>query len=469
MAQQLLLEGKDPQELLERAHQDYGPHVTIVQAEKVRRGGMMGFFMRESYVLTVEVPDKPNSASKPAPAPAPRVSAASDDDQAALAAEIADVAAARREMLGQAAPAESSAAKPARASAPSPSTQVDDDHAAAARRAMASQLIPDTPASPARNFASELDALLVPEPDAPQQRAFSPVQFPAIIGEESEIVRETAVARQNHAAVQQIWPRSSDRPPAVVEHSYNELSYQDLPAYGVATHEMPREGQHSIAQLLRMGVPERMLPTFVRPQQTVSSYEVAARLAGRRARRPQPGEVLVLAGEPGQALRAATQVAFWAHVPATDVVLAGPGPSVAGHGRRVLGTVAAARVRDRVSQARAHGKPVIVALGIAPGPEGKEAAAVLQAALAADLTWAVVDAGLSDTDRQIALEGVVGGAGDVAVAAMGLAHAQSPAAVVDTPWPVAWLDGLPASPAVWAAVLDDRAAGDMSTEGPWSR
>lgn len=211
-----------------------------------------------------------------------------------------------------------------------------------------------------------------------------------------------------------------------------------------------------------------MLPDG-RAQQTVSIYDVAARLASGRARKPQAGDVLVLAGEPELALRAATQVAFWANVPATDVVLAGPGPSVAGHGRRILGAATAARVRDRVPQARAQNTPVIVALGIGPGPEGKEAAATLQAALGADLTWAVIDAGLSDSARQIALEGVVGGAGDVAVAAMGLAHAQAPAAVVDTPWPVAWLDGLPASRAVWAAVLEDHAAGGESTEGPWSR
>lgn len=457
MAQQLLLEGKDPQELLQQAHQDYGPHVSVVRAEKVRSGGVMGFFARESYVLTVEVPDNP--------APAPTASTPPSTDRAALAAEEADVAAIQRELLGHATPSPTSATSPARASAVSPAQA--QEQAAAARRAQARAPIPEEPVSPTRSFESEMDALLMPEPPVPHQRAFSPVQFPAVVSSEGEIVRETAIARQNRAAVQQIWPRSTDSPTHAVEPAYHDLTYQDGPS-SRSERELARDGELTIAQLLRLGVPVRMLPDG-RAHDTLDGYDVAARLAAKRARKPKAGDVLVLAGEAELALRAATQVAFWQGVPVTDVVLAGPGPSVTGHGRRILGAATAARVRDRAPQARAEGKPVIVALGISPGPAGKEAAATLQAALGADLTWAVIDAGLSDSDRQVALEGVVGGAGDVAVAAMGIARAQAPAAVVDTPWPVAWLDGLPASRAVWAAVLDERAADNESTEGPWSR
>lgn len=55
----LLLEGKSLTELLERVRAEHGDDVTIVAADKVRTGGIGGFFARESYALTVEVGQAP--------------------------------------------------------------------------------------------------------------------------------------------------------------------------------------------------------------------------------------------------------------------------------------------------------------------------------------------------------------------------------------------------------------------------
>ncbi|WP_028984521.1 hypothetical protein [Sporichthya polymorpha] len=60
----LLLEGKSITELLAQVRAEHGDDVTIVAAEKVRSGGVAGFFARESYALTVEVP----GPGAPAPA-----------------------------------------------------------------------------------------------------------------------------------------------------------------------------------------------------------------------------------------------------------------------------------------------------------------------------------------------------------------------------------------------------------------
>jgi len=69
----LLLEGPAIEPLLEKVWAEHGPDVTIVKAERVRVGGVAGFFAREQFEVTVEVPDTA-VATTPAP-PAPRPAA----------------------------------------------------------------------------------------------------------------------------------------------------------------------------------------------------------------------------------------------------------------------------------------------------------------------------------------------------------------------------------------------------------
>lgn len=66
MPELLLLEGEDLPRLMARVREQFGPRATIVRAERVRRGGIAGFFQREHYELTVEVPDTPRPAPRPA-------------------------------------------------------------------------------------------------------------------------------------------------------------------------------------------------------------------------------------------------------------------------------------------------------------------------------------------------------------------------------------------------------------------
>jgi hypothetical protein len=66
VGERLLLEGEDLPVLMARVRDEFGPRATIVRAERVRRGGFAGFFQREHYELTIEVPDPP---ARPAPRP----------------------------------------------------------------------------------------------------------------------------------------------------------------------------------------------------------------------------------------------------------------------------------------------------------------------------------------------------------------------------------------------------------------
>jgi len=64
----LLLEGEDLPALMARVRDELGPRATIVRAERVRTGGIAGFFSREHFELTVEVSQAPRArpASRPA-------------------------------------------------------------------------------------------------------------------------------------------------------------------------------------------------------------------------------------------------------------------------------------------------------------------------------------------------------------------------------------------------------------------
>lgn len=59
MPVRLQLEGPDLEGLLSRVNEEYGAGARIVEAEKIRRGGIGGFFAREHFEMTVEVDDDP--------------------------------------------------------------------------------------------------------------------------------------------------------------------------------------------------------------------------------------------------------------------------------------------------------------------------------------------------------------------------------------------------------------------------
>ena len=56
MTTTLLLEGDDLEALLERAHAEGGPDARIVRAEKIRHGGVLGFFAKERFEVALEIP-----------------------------------------------------------------------------------------------------------------------------------------------------------------------------------------------------------------------------------------------------------------------------------------------------------------------------------------------------------------------------------------------------------------------------
>lgn len=86
MPTRLLLEGSDIESLLTRVRTEHGSTARIVSADKVRSGGVAGFFAKERFEVAVEVSDAdgdpqtpgipaPRALGAAAPAPAPRAMA----------------------------------------------------------------------------------------------------------------------------------------------------------------------------------------------------------------------------------------------------------------------------------------------------------------------------------------------------------------------------------------------------------
>ncbi|GGK18020.1 hypothetical protein GCM10010124_08220 [Pilimelia terevasa] len=136
MPTRVLLEGPAIEPLLAQVREEYGPTARIISADKVRRGGLGGFFAREHYELSVEI-DAPveGAAAPPAGTAAPAAAAP------AAAAEPMDLLAlveSRQDALGAPEP-----------TVPAPATARGRRRAARAAAALTAGPHGDTAAAPA--------------------------------------------------------------------------------------------------------------------------------------------------------------------------------------------------------------------------------------------------------------------------------------------------------------------------------
>ncbi len=503
MPQQLHLEGPDPHELLVRAREQYGPHVAVVRAERVRSGGVLGFFAREMYELTLEVPDAALAIEGEAPGPRPAVQPRGPlgdirNLPPEVAAEIADAEALRAEMLAGSTQSTRVPAPevPAQTQAPAASSadafqRALDDVAEMLGERIASRgvdpltgsvVVPDVATPDLEPDADQFGGTLPDAGGAPSSppraghgsRPFTPMAFPAADpaavvlpsnpepawtrrGEQVvEITLATQVEVDEPAPL--VIPQLEPSPPSPAEALEVPEPNVVLHRWGVQADLVGAvEVGPTAAELLALGVPPRLLGERVSLAERVPLLDMIARLGAPTQRRLEPGELLVVAGEPGRALAVARQVSSWMGLEAESVVLAGECEAIRGHGRRVRTEAAARALRGRAEGLAAEGVPLVVALGVGPGRRGAIEAAPLLAAARADTAWFAVDAAEA-RGVTAAMEPLAVGAHLDGIAAVGVGRSQAPASLLDAELPVAWMDGLPASPTVWGALLAERVA-----------
>lgn len=468
MPRQLLLEGPNLEALIVRARTEYGADCRIVKAEKVRSGGFLGFFARERFELTVEVSEAAAGGANPGGSRqvsgqlAGQITAAMSVQDAALAQEIADAQAAREAMLAEtlATPTEA-VTRPVESTDMAEFDRLVMSLAEEAAREIASvDFVPAVfPAAHAVQEATETvsgyrdNATTSREAPRPQGRLGHPSSYGTFgrgIGDAS--------AGEDEAARQADGP-TGEGTPEPLDLGATQADGVVLHRWGVFTDVATAVSTScTVPALLALGVPRRYVERFESLDTPVPLLEVVAQFGVPPVRRPEPGDLVVIAGPAEQAVVVATQVAAWMGMPATSVVLAGQIDAIRGHGRRIRTEAEAAAARRRADKAAAVGEPLIVALGIAPGKRGAAAAAPMLAAFDADTAWAVVDATKRAAVQEPALA-LLSSRGRIdALAAIGTAEAQAPGALLNASLPVAWLDGLPAASVVWAALIGERIA-----------
>lgn len=518
MPTRVLLEGPAIEPLLAQVREEYGSSVRIISADKIRSGGFGGFFAKQRYELSVEVPDdadKPRTTVKErakrfstADQPAQTLEqllerAESRDRVAGTRDEGADRGAARKvgrmidgtavdaqelSLTGRGAgmddtEAAASTVPPAPGLSTNSSAFADlmaglDSANAAAASAAAAKDQDEAPTKPtvkpfrpsAANGSAINGAVVKPLPPVPSLAELMgglglDDLLPADadkIGVDTAIVEKKGIARVGIDKTDIPAPsRMTRTAEAYGIHATNGKMAVPTGTSGSVGIQSTQAGRHTdpvVANLIRVGMPEALAAT-------VSGGDTYAGVLTALASRPAapavpdaPGEILVLAGEVDHALPLARQVLEQIGLEQGHLLLAGATAAGTGiHSSKVIpGPEEAERRAEKLQSSETAW---VVVLDAPVGSTDPTWVRETCDALGATAVWAVVDATrkTADTARHL------GTLGDVeALVVHGVEVTSDPATVLGLNLPIVSLDGMPATPHTWAAMLCARIAADVS-------
>ncbi|GGK95932.1 hypothetical protein Ppa06_67780 [Planomonospora parontospora subsp. parontospora] len=436
MPKRLLLEGSDIEELLSQVRDEHGPGVSIVSADRVRTGGFAGFFARQRYELTVEVPDPAERPAAPASAPqaAPAAPAAPADPMTVLLAR-AEEQERRLSLTGSRAAPPAAAAAPQRPAAAAPSVSLN-----LAQAVPAQANVPTHAAAPAAPTVQTLPAA----PAVP----LVPEDFVVETGTENRAFADMLASLQRDGdtgATGALPARAYQAPAAGPERSGAVVPRAFQPP--VVEQERPFE-----RALTELGLPARMARQAVGPDMYTAVKRALADLPEAPPAPRGPGDVLVIVGETHAALHVAEKAARLLNVGPAQVLLAARSTAGTGiHNTRLLNGPRSAQQRAR--KIHRDDVPYVVVVDSTPEQGNGEWARAIADGLGATAVWAVVDATrkTADTARHLRTLGKVDAIAVNAVAATG-----DPASVLDLDIPVSHLADRPGTAQAWAALLCER-------------
>lgn len=450
MSKRLLLEGTDLEALIVRVHGEIGPTAKVVKAERVRTGGVAGFFAKERFELTVEVPDEVAYVPGPLVTPGSRGNLGSTGPAAPSVA--AGLGASGDDAARRAAVDEGTAdVQPVGIDALLAAADAADRHGSTRETAPGDDSV--APVSTEQDsFASILDSVRqlasetrqADEAAAAAAAAAPPAQ-PGLAGSFLGTVPAAAAPLgQTSARRSNPWARKSSPsgPSPVV------LDKEVRPAEFVVV----RTTGASIPELLGVGVPKKLLAELPAGQGTYPLSQVLARVPRAPAVVREPASVVVVAGQGEQVVEAARLVARRVGVPDSGIALAGRLDPQSGYGPWVITGMSARRLRAATVESEA---PLVVALGVGADASDWTIASSLVASFDPDQVWAVVEADRSLADARRWMTAVAQHRPFDALAARNVSATSQPAAILELGVPVGLLDGFPASALVWAALLDE--------------
>jgi hypothetical protein len=407
-------EGRELEQLLDHVQVTCGPDATIVSANRVRKGGVKGFFATEVFELKVEDPSD-------APAPGGGDDAADEVDPAERELRFAAALAAAVDGFEDL-------------------HESDTDSADVASPAPASVLAASVPAEPVFALASAAPVAEMRVPSAPASNpAVAPAPRPAVAA-------PAAVVGSTPSAATVV----EGPDPAVATRSPEPAR----PAPSRPTPARPAAARRAPAR----SVPAESAPS--RPIQVLDSVPTLWELLDRYASLPAlperpPAGVTVVVGAPEHVLVAATGVAARSGLDPAQVLLASAQPSPAISPWHWVGSPGEAAERTAAHMGRAGGRnrPRIVLAVACEGDEdsrrwvdeviGAVGAVRRHVAVAARADEAEAGALVARFDAD-------------ALDLVGLDDAVAPDGLCRLGLPVTTLEGRPASPALWAALAVER-------------
>ncbi|MEU4213878.1 hypothetical protein [Actinoplanes sp. NPDC026623] len=496
MPTRVLLEGPAIEPLLAQVRDEYGSSVRIISADKVRTGGFGGFFAKQRYELSVEVPDaderdgpqnRPRAAEEPPRTLEQLLAHAESGDRIAPDAGPADVdrRTGRDAGMGDAA---SAVGRPGSGGG----REVDDPGAAFAEL-MAGLDKADSAAwarpRPQPGEPEQDDSPTV-RPFRPAKATGSPVNGGATgpgsgvrpvppVPSLAELMGGLGVSGDPAA------PANYPVPPRTAAAAYglapastaNDLAetlaglglgapgsappgtLQATTRAGAQPPAMMRQMHPDPVQrnLLMVGMPEEMVAQVVGGDTYAGVLGVLAARPAAPGIPDAPGEILVLCGDLDHALPLGKMLCEQAGIDQAHLLLGGHSAAGTGlHSSRVLGDPPAAATRADRMQNADHAWIVVVDAKV--GGTDPIWVSDMCDALRATAVWAVVDATrkTGDTARHLRTLGDI-----EALVVHSLDLTADPATVLGLDRPIVSLDGKPATPHTWAAMLCARIASDV--------
>ncbi|WP_091555642.1 hypothetical protein [Micromonospora pattaloongensis] len=492
----MLLEGPEIEPLLAQVREEYGAGARIVNAEKVRVGGVGGFFAREHFELSVEVPD---GVATPAPA-TPADAAGAGPIAPRSLDDLLNLAEAKEEQQpavtpstitpSQSTPVPGLATSPAGTSGPAKApvrTPGAPSSAGAsgftpfvpptvtATRTAAVRPAADTPAPPAATPATAGIPLTRPVPSTPPVPRASLVStagpaFADVMADLNSANLTTAASlalRPQAAPAVATPPVAAPAPatPAVVTSSAVTtpavVTSSAVTTPAVVASSAVATRPPAVARLVDLGVPEPLAARVTGGDPYQEILDALAALPAPPRAPKRAGDVLVIAGELAHALPIAREVAQGLHLDPAKLLLVAPTTGGTGlHASRRISGPAEAHRRARTMHRAEVPHVVVVDAPITSSDDGWVRS--ISDALGATAVWAAVDATrkLADTARHLQLMGRVD-----ATAVYATAACSDPAAVLGLNVPVALLERRPATAMAWATLLCERlraAAGQLT-------
>lgn len=417
-------EGKNLESVLEEVRSRFGDTVTIVEANRLRKGGVGGFFARERFEVVVDVEDDDTSDGSGGAAELPAdfgLQATEDfcERLLSMADGVSD-----QEL------------------APAPAVSTEQPAFSAVLNSITRHMGTEPAVTPA--------ALAAP-PAAPAETPLAPAELPL-----SPVATPYAPAGSAGS-------RLLLRPPAAsIPSAVNIAAAASVPSGGPAVGTPvaePKPGVDSRA-LARIGLPEDLRRAALGNPAPAEGTDLSVWLIGLLANLPQPealprgqGAVIVVAGARDAALELAGSIADELGLDDESLLIASPGYTgrarpIPGH-RRLHDAETASEARRSWRRRR---RPTVVAVEAPTGQPGQWARRVIDA-LEPTMVWATVEASRKPEDLFEWSE-QLGGFDALAVTDTG--NTVSPAAVLQCGIPVGRLDGRAATPVQWASLLAPR-------------